>query len=90
MKKKMTEKQIDEIVIAQAEDDSAWEEPVDVQRDGTEMISIPSDIAARAAFLAHLHRAGSVESWLEQVIRERIAFEEAAFSNLKQAMAERE
>jgi hypothetical protein len=30
-KNKLLEKEIDEIVIAQADDDDAWEEPIDVK-----------------------------------------------------------
>ena len=31
--KRLSEEQIDEIVIAQAKDDTAWEEPISVHRD---------------------------------------------------------
>jgi hypothetical protein len=43
----LTEEQIDEIVIAQAEDDAAWEEPILVRRFNRATISLPSKLAKR-------------------------------------------
>jgi hypothetical protein len=40
-------------------------------------------LAARAAFLARLHRATDLESWVERVLRERVELEESAFSEAK-------
>ena len=80
-------KQIDEIVIAQAKDDTAWEEPISVHRDTPVTMSLPPELATRATFLAQLHKAPSVEEWLKNIIKERIAFEEAAFAGLKQSLA---
>ena len=54
---KPSEKEIDRIVTAQANDDSAWEKPVSVRRTKPASLSIPADLAARAAFLAQLHHA---------------------------------
>ncbi len=34
MNKNLTEKEIDEIVISQADDENAWEKPIKVQRKG--------------------------------------------------------
>jgi hypothetical protein len=84
---RFSEEQIDEIVVAQAEDNMAWEEPILVRRDTTTTVSLPPELAARAAFLAQLHRVPSVEDWLRVIIQERIDFEEAAFAGLKQALA---
>jgi hypothetical protein len=45
MKKKTTrksEKEIDELVIVQADDDSAWEKPVQASRSKSEAVSIPA------------------------------------------------
>jgi hypothetical protein len=44
---------------------------------------ILADLAARAAFLAQVHRASGVEEWLTRVIRERIELEEVAFAAAK-------
>ena len=84
--KHLSEEQIDEIVVAQAEDDTAWEESVLVSRDIPTAVSLPSDLATRAAFFAQLHKVTSVEEWLRSIIQERIDFEEAAFAGLKQSL----
>jgi hypothetical protein len=46
---------IDARVIAEASDDSAWEEPIDVRREGT-AVTLPATLARRAAFLSQVHR----------------------------------
>ncbi len=83
-KRKLTEREIDEIVIAQADDDSAWEKPVRVHKAKPASLSIPPELAARAAFLARVHRTRNMEEWLRQVIEERIELEETAFMGVKQ------
>jgi len=84
--KHLSEEQIDEIVIAQAEDDSAWDEPIVVHRDKPTTLTLQAELAARATFLAQLHKVPSVEDWLRSIIKERIDFEESAFAGLKQAL----
>ena len=79
----LSEEDIDKIVIGQAEDDSAWEKPIQVRRLKSTSLSIPAELAARAAFLARLHRQSSVEEWLTHVIQERVELEEAAFADAK-------
>jgi hypothetical protein len=86
-RKRFTEKEIDEVVVAQADDDLAWEEAVQVPRDREAAISIPAELAMRAAFLARLHRKSSVEEWVTHVIQERIELEEAAFAGAKRELA---
>lgn len=86
-KKKLTEHEIDQNVIAQVDDNSAWEKPILVRRTRAASLSIPPDLAARAAFLAKLHHKPSVEEWLTRVIQERIELEEAAFTGAKQELA---
>ena len=83
----LSEEQIDEIVIARADNDTAWEEPILVHRATAVTISLPSELASRAAFFAQLHRMSNVEDWLRCIIQERIDFEEAAFTGLKQILA---
>jgi hypothetical protein len=85
--KKPSEQEIDRMVAAQANDDSAWDEPVHVSRTEPTSLSIPADLAARAAFLAHLHHAQNVDRWLTRIIQERIEMEEAAFVGVKQDLA---
>jgi hypothetical protein len=86
-RRKMTEGDIDNLVVAQAGNDSAWEAPIQVRRGEPGTISIPADLAARAAFLAQVHRASGVEEWLTRVIRERIELEEVAFAEAKRDLA---
>ena len=86
-KKKPSEREIDRIVASQVDDDSAWEKPVIVHRIKPTSLSIPADLAARAAFLAQLHRTKNVDYWLTSIIQERIEMEEAAFIGVKQDLA---
>jgi hypothetical protein len=83
-KTNLSEQEIDRIVISQANDDSAWGSPARVRKTRRASLSIPSDLAARAAFLARLHRKNSTEEWLTRIIQERIELEEAAFTGAKQ------
>lgn len=82
-KKRLSEKDIDQLVVAQANNNSAWEEPTRVRRTKSAPLSIPADLAARAAFLARLHRKTSAEEWLRHIIQERVELEEAAFVGAK-------
>jgi hypothetical protein len=86
-KKKLSEKDIDRLVTAQANDDEAWGKPVRVKRAKPAALSIPADLAARAAFLARLHRKTSAGEWLRHIIRERVEIEEAAFAGAKHDLA---
>jgi hypothetical protein len=90
MKKKATaksEREIDELVIAEADDESAWERPIRVHRPKGANVPLPSELAARAAFFARLHHEGSVEKWVQRILHERIELEEAAFAELKRELA---
>lgn len=82
-RKVMTEEEIDRMVIAQAEDKTAWEKPVRVRRTKLTSVSLPATLAARAAFFARMHREESLENWLNRIIQERLDIEEAAFSGFK-------
>jgi hypothetical protein len=83
----LSEQEIDQIVVSQADDDSAWESPIQVRRTEPALVSIPADLAARASFLARLHRQTSVEEWLARIIQERVELEEAAFAGVKRDLA---
>ncbi len=89
MKKKPEEK-IDSIVIAQADDDSEWEEPIQVRKTKPTSFSIPAALASRAAFLAHLHKEPGVEEWIMRIIRERVELEEGAFVKAKRELIGKE
>ena len=86
-RKQLTEKEIDTIVESQADDASAWEKPLKVRRAKPASLSIPAELAARAAFLAKLHRENNVEEWLTKVIKERVELEEVAFNEAKREMS---
>ena len=87
MKKKLYEKEIDKIVVKQADDDSAWEKPVHTRKTKPTSLSVPAKLVARAAFLARLHREMNIEKWLMRIIQERIEIEEVAFVEAKRDMA---
>ncbi len=87
MKRKLDQEEIDKMVVVQAADNSAWEKPIRVHRAKATSLSIPAELAARAAFLARLHRQPNIEEWLEQIIRERVELEEAAFVGAKRELA---
>ena len=78
---------IDRLVISQATDDSAWEAPIRVERSKPASLAIPGELAARAAFLARLHREAGVVQWVERVVRERVELEELAFTETKKKLA---
>ena len=83
----LSEEEIDQIVVAQADDNSAWSEPIQVRKTKPTDLSIPGELAARAAFLAQLHREKNMEEWITRIIRERIELEEAAFLEIKRDLA---
>ncbi len=85
-RKQLSQHDIDQIVVAPAADESAWGEPVRVRRAQPTALSIPAGLAARAAFVARLHRTKSTEAWLTRA-EERVELEEAAFAGAKQEMA---
>jgi len=86
-KVKLTEKEIDQVVMLQADDNSAWEKPTRIRKIKPASVSIPAELAARATFLAQLHRTKNLEEWLTHVIEERIELEEAAFIGVKQDLS---
>jgi len=81
-----TEREIDEAVIVSADDNSAWEKPVRVSRAKGQSVSLPAEIAARAAFFARLHREPNMEQWIKKIVSERIDIEEAAFAASKREL----
>jgi hypothetical protein len=85
--KNLSEEEIDRLVIAQADDDAAWGKPVRVHQSKSSAVSLPAELAARAAFFARLHRQTNVEEWLKRIIEERIEIEEAAFTESKRDLA---
>lgn len=84
--RRLTQDEIDDRVIAQADDDSAWEPPIHVSRKEA-AIGLPANLAQRAAFLARLHRERNLQTWVERVIRERVELEERAFTQARRELA---
>ena len=89
-KKKSTktdQNSVDEFVVSQADDVSAWDAPRRVKRSRSASLSIPGELAARATFLAKLHRERGVDKWIERIVRERVEIEELAFTEAKRELA---
>lgn len=82
----LSQDEIDERVIAQADDDSAWEPAIHVSRKEAS-IGLSASLANRAAFLARLHRERNLQSWIERVVRERVELEERAFTQARRELA---
>jgi hypothetical protein len=78
---------IDRLVVSQSEDESAWEAPIRVKRSKPASLSIPGELAARAAFIAKLHREEGVDTWVARIVRERVELEERAFAEAKRKLA---
>jgi uncharacterized protein (DUF433 family) len=64
--KKLSEHEVDRLVIAQANDDSAWSKPARVQEANSPAALPPAEIASRAAFFARLRRESSFDDFLKQ------------------------
>ena len=84
---RLKEEQADAIVESQADDDSAWEKPMKVRKPKLATLSIPARLAARAEFVARLHREHKTEDWLTRVIQERVELEEVAFNHVKRELS---
>lgn len=80
----LSQAEIDERIVAQADNDSAWEKPIRVRQARSASVPLPSELASRAAFFARLQ---SVEAWVRRIIQERVELEEAAFAGLKRDLA---
>jgi len=86
---KLSEEEIDNTIEAHAGDDSKWGTPIRVRKKGSASLSIPAELAARAAFLARLHREENVVDWLTRIIKERVEMEEVAFIEAKRELSAR-
>ena len=84
---KLAQEEVDRLVTAEADEDSAWQKAIVVKRPKSTSLSIPAELAARAAFLARLHRESRVDKWVERIVRERVEIEESAFTAAKKTLA---
>lgn len=85
----LSEGEIDRLVIADADNNGAWGKPIRVRSRKPSAVSLPAELASRAAFFARLHRESSVQEWLKRIIEERIDIEEAVFTESKRDLAKR-
>jgi predicted transcriptional regulator len=85
-KRKLSQAEIDEIVTNEAEDPSKWEEPVLVKQSGVTSIRLSSETISKARRLAKIHKSRGYQTWLKQVIEERIRLEEDILSELKEGL----
>jgi hypothetical protein len=85
--KRLTEDEIDKIVTDQADSRSAWEKSVHVKKPKRSSLTIPSDLAARASFLARLHGSSGLDEWGTHILRERIELEEGAYSDAQRDLS---
>jgi hypothetical protein len=83
----LDQEDIDRLVVSQTDDESAWDAPIRVKRSEPAALSLPGELAARAAFLAKLHRETGIDKWVERVVRERVELEEFAFKETKKKLA---
>ncbi len=81
--KNFSEEEIDRLVIAQASNEAEWGKPIHIRKSKTSAVSLPAELASRAAFFARLHREASLQEWIERIIEERINIEEAVFAEAK-------
>jgi len=83
-KRQLSEEEIDELVVAQADDVQAWDAPIQVRPAGqSTSIRLSSAMIQRAKFFAQLHGQRGYQSWLKEIINERIQLEERMFSAVK-------
>lgn len=85
--RRLRENDIDRIVVEKADNPSAWGRAVHVKRSKRPSLTIPSDLAARASFLARLHGSAGLDEWVAHILRERIELEEGAFREARRHLS---
>jgi len=83
-KRKLTEENIDEIVTKEAGDLTRWEEPILVKPAGVTSIRLSPETIRRAKYFAKIHKLRGYQTWLKQIIEERIRIEEDILTELRQ------
>jgi len=83
-KKKLTEEKIDAIVTKEADDFTKWEEPILVKPTNVTSIRLSPETIRKAKYLAKIHKFRGYQTWLRQIIEERIRLEEVILTDLKQ------
>ena len=82
-RKKLTEEDIDELVIAEANDMAKWGKPVAVR---PTIIRFSTSVIEKAKYLAKLHNTRGYQTWLKQIVEERIKLEEELLSDIKRGL----
>ena len=83
-KRKFTEEEVDEIVTKEADDFTKWEEPILVKPAGATSIRLSPETIKKAKYLAKIHKFRGYQTWLKQIIEERIRIEEGILTELRQ------
>ncbi len=79
-KKRLTEEEIDRLIIAEADDMTKWGKPIAVKPTSIRFSPL---IIEKAKYLAKLHKARGYQTWLKQVVEERIKQEEKLLLDFK-------
>jgi hypothetical protein len=75
---------IDQKVVAQAKEEMEWDEKIEVTpKTQPTSIRLSSRTIERAKFFAHIHHERGYQSWLKQIIEERIDNEYEMYKRLK-------
>ncbi len=82
-RRKLSESEIDDMVVAQSKHNAAWSKPVQIKRVSDASVLHPQDVALRAEFFSRLHRSKNLHEWLTRIIQDRLDMEEAAYHELK-------
>ena len=81
--KKLTNEQIDEIVIKESDDLSKWEEPIEVKAPQAVLLRLSPELIQKIKFLATIHKTDNYQNWLEKTIKERIQLEGELLDSIK-------
>ncbi|MEO8167514.1 MAG: hypothetical protein ABI623_04645 [bacterium] len=69
---KLSEREIDEIVIRQADNKSAWGKSVHLKAFSVVPISLSPKLIEKAKMIARRRRMKGYQVWMQQVIRDRL------------------
>lgn len=86
---KLSEEEIDEIVVKEANDLTKWEKPIAVKAPKAISLRLSPELIQKAKFFAETHKIENYREWLENIIRERIELEEDLLEALKSDLAHR-
>jgi len=78
------EREVDELVTAQALEDGAWGKPVEVTpRTVPTSIRLSPQTILKAKFFSRIHHERGYQTWLKRVVEERIDTEYEMYRRLK-------